>query len=213
MKLAQAKQLGGALIEVLRSDCTQIELAGSTRRGKPEPDDIEICAVPRTALCRLDDLFGQPIETYLTDHLAERLIELFDNPLFPWKLDSVTPRNGPNYKRLRHKTADVCCDLFITDKRRWGYTFVVRTGPADFGHALMAFALKQGKFFKDCLLHNHLPQFEEKNGKKVVKPCPKGDECPFIIETPDEFQFFNALGLLWLHPTERSVERLRVISK
>jgi len=71
----------------------------------------------------------------------------------------------------------------------------------------------QNKFFKDCLLHSHMPQFEEKNGRQVVKPCPKGEDCPLIAELPDETALFNALGLAWLPPAERFVERLRVISK
>ena len=47
MTLAYARDLAEALVELLRPACQRIEIAGSIRRGKARPNDIEIVAVPR----------------------------------------------------------------------------------------------------------------------------------------------------------------------
>lgn len=198
-----AYPLARELVGFLTPGCVRIEIAGSLRREKSEPGDIEIVAIPSLGTYEVRDLFDQVAERHAVNHLDQALDLLLDDGA--WIFDTEVKRNGPKYKRLKHVVSGICCDLFITDRRRWGYTFAVRTGPAEFSHALVTRALNHGHFFRDGLLHAHAPLFEMKQGKRETQPCPLGETCPNIIETPDEIDLFNVLGLTYIEPNRRSL--------
>lgn len=202
--------ISGELLFNLAPACDRIQLAGSVRREKPAPKDIEIVCIPSRGVYDVRDMFDLVVESRAINRLDD-LLSTFIHPGGPWQYDTQTPRNGEKYKRLRHVETGLCCDLFITDARRWGYTFTVRTGPAEFSHALVTRALNKGLFFRDGLLHGHAPEFEMKQGKREVKPCPLGEACPQIIETPDEPALFAALGLTYIEPARRSQADPRTI--
>lgn len=205
-----AYQLARELLAQLAPACDRIQIAGSVRRQKPEPHDIELCCIPSRGVYEVCDMFGLVSETIQINRLDDLLTTLI-HPGGAWQYDTETPRNGEKYKRLRHTASGICCDLFITDARRWGYTFTVRTGPAEFSHALVTRALNHQMFFRDGLLHAHAPEFEMKQGKREVKPCPLGEACPQIIATPDEPALFAALGLDYIEPAQRSQADPRTI--
>jgi DNA polymerase/3'-5' exonuclease PolX len=205
MKLDQIEPLANSLVEQLRSACVRIIVAGSIRRRKPEPGDIELVAIPALGHYTVADMFDEVREEHTVNHLDDALATLFD--LGDWKLDPVTPRDGPHYKRLRHVAAGMCCDLFITDRRRWGMIATIRTGPEDFSEELVKLAHRRGMFVRNGgLLHGHPPVF---NGEHKVQPCPLGERCTQIIETPEEADVFAALGLPWIEPAHRSAKLLQ----
>lgn len=208
MKLDQIEPLAHSLLDQLSSACVRIEIKGSIARRKPDPHDIELVAIPSTGHYTIKDMFDEVREEYTVNHLEDAILTLLD--LGAWEFDPVTKRNGPHYKRLRHITSGVCCDLFITGRRRWGVLATVRTGPNSqsdqFVTELMSLALRRGWFFKDWLLHGHQPEFD---GRRETKPCPSGERCGFIIETPEERDVFDALGLLWIEPWQRTVSALQ----
>lgn len=201
MKLAEIEPIAQSLVEQLRSACIRIAIAGSVRRRKPEPNDIEIVAVPSIGHYQISDLFGDTVEQHIVNHLDDAIDTLID--CGAWEFDPVTRRNGPRYKRLRHAASGLCCDLFITDARRWGVIYTIRTGPGDFSKALVTYAHQRKMFVESGLLHGHPPLFDAE--RKVV-PCPLGEECSQIIETPEERDVFAALGLLWVDPSQRRPE-------
>jgi DNA polymerase/3'-5' exonuclease PolX len=47
MKYQEALKIAQETVELLRPHCERIEIAGSIRREKPEPNDIEIVAIPK----------------------------------------------------------------------------------------------------------------------------------------------------------------------
>lgn len=194
-------ELADQLLDLICPGTVRREKAGSLRRQKPDPKDIEIVCIPRIDEMIYLDLFGNPGQRIVVNHLDEALARLLEAG--QWEFDPIVPRNGPAYKRLRHIETHAACDLFITDARRWGYTYTIRTGPAEFGHALVTRAWNMQCFFKDCLLHAHPPVFEFKGDKKIVRPCPRGENCAQIVETPDEPALFGALGLTCWPPAER----------
>lgn len=198
MQLAQVQPIAQSLVEQLSSACVRIAIAGSVRRQKPEPQDIEIVAIPSLGRYAVQDLWGIDVEEHSVNHLEDALVTLFD--LGEWEFDPALRRNGPRYKRLRHIASGVCCDLFITDARRWGIIYTIRTGPGDFSKALVSFARRNGMFVQDGLLHKHLAEFDAAG---EVKPCPAGERCMRIVETPEERDVFKALGLQWLEPKQR----------
>lgn len=196
MKLDDAYEIARSLVNDLVSVCDRITIAGSIRRGVPEVKDIEIVAVPRVTVDVVQDMFGHEIDSFEILHLENHLGDLFDLELgWNWEIDPDQPKNGPRQKRLRHKRTGICCDFFLTTDRGWGGCLAIRTGPWEFSKALVTIARRQRKHVADgYLIHQHT---KPKNG------CSKGPACPLIIPTPEEADFFAALGLPWIEPSER----------
>jgi len=197
MDLEHARQLAVALSLALEPGCERINVAGSVRREKPEPHDLEIVAIPRIERVSTGNLFGEMSELEV-DHFEPALNAVLEAGL--WEFDPVLKRNGPRYKRLREVRTGMCCDVFLATYAGWGGAMVIRTGPADFSHDLVTLALRQRKHVADgYLVHGHM---KSENG------CPKGSSCPLIIPTLDELAFFGALGLPWCEPKDRTAEWL-----
>lgn len=201
MKLELIQPVAQSLLDQLSSACVRIEIAGSVRRQKPDPKDLELVAIPAIGHYSITDLFGTVVEEHAINHLEDALGTLYD--LGVWQLDPVLKKNGPAQKRLLHLPGGLCCDLFITDRRRWGAIFAIRTGPSDFSKALVSYAHRRAMFIKHGLLHGHAPVFK-RDGSGDVEECPQGEACPRIVETPEERDVFTALGLPWIEPARRS---------
>lgn len=204
MQHTTAYELAQDLQAQLSSACVRIELAGSLRRGKAEVGDIELVAIASTGLFTTPDLFGNPSSNVAVNHLDDALTTLYAQG--QWRLarnpETRKPlRNGDAWKKLQHAATGLLCDLFITDRRRWGYTLAIRTGPSEFSKELVTRALYRKNFFKDGLLHNHAPV---RNAQREVQPCPAGADCPSIIPTPEERDIFTALGLPYIEPDDRT---------
>ena len=187
--MSTIQELAQELLEELRPGCERIEIAGSIRRGELEPKDIELVAIPRiTGTIGGSDFFGNLIDADVHNELDELVNDMVRKPLDdqPWHMDSILRRNGLKYKRLRHVDANVCCDLFIVTPETWGAQFAIRTGPADFSHMLVTRALRLGMKQEDGRLW------------RIHR-----DDTKTVIETPEERDYFAALGLPWIEPEMR----------
>lgn len=180
------QQFAKELRDLLAPACERIEIAGSVRRGKAEPKDIELLAIPKMLPQVSEDMFGAVVSQTVISALDGALMSLVENG--PWEFDQVLRRNGSKYKRLSRfdNGRDVCCDLFIVTAETWGAQFAIRTGPADFSHMLVTRALRMGMKQED----GRLWRIHRDNTKTV-------------IETPEERDYFAALGLPWLEPEQR----------
>jgi len=197
MNHAQALQLASGLRLALEPGCERIEIAGSVRREKPDPHDLELVAIPKSTFVEAGNLFGEMshIEYDEFEPALQHLLEVGQ-----WEFDPVLKRNGPHYKRLRHVRTEICADIFLTTPAGWGGALAIRTGPADFSQGLVTVALRQRKHVADgYLIHGHM---------KPESGCPKGSSCSLIIPTPTEEAFFQALGLPWCEPKDRTAEWL-----
>lgn len=206
MRLKDAYAIAADLLTQLSSACVRIEIAGSIRRQKADVGDIELVAIPSIGDYEVKDMFEHVVERHHVNQLEDAINSLLT--VGGWVWDTEVKRNGPKYKRLKHAHSGLCCDLFITDQRRWGYTFTVRTGPGEFSKALVSRALIRKMFFKDGLLHNHPPVYVEKNGVREVKPCEAGERCLRILPTLDEADMFAALGLAYIEPKDRTLSAI-----
>jgi len=98
--------------------CQRAVIAGSIRRGKAEPGDIEVVCQPV-----MGGMFGDT-----------------PSPEFYARLD-----NDPPGKRIKGKTkyrqydlGEIVLDLFIvTPPAEWGVILTIRTGPAEFSHNIV----------------------------------------------------------------------------
>ena len=188
MKWQQAWEIGMEVVEALSPACDRIMIAGSVRRHKPEPKDVEIVYIPRMVSERVD-LFN-----YGDVPATETLIRDLVNRGF-WAFDEQVRRNGPLYKRMvQHPLANgdpVVIELFRADHDNWGYILALRTGPGDFNKIWATHSWDGGCLPADIALKDG---YLWRSGKPVAMPS--------------EEEFFAAVGLpCWL-PEERSAIRL-----
>lgn len=200
MQYVTAMDLALRITKRLAPYTRQIAIAGSLRRMKPTVNDIEIVCEPL-----IDVVPGQlGMFESTADHAVtvNRLFEVLD----AWRSDGTATVNhmgqrgawgernrrffvSPNLVPIRTGEALEKIDLFIvTPPAEWGAIMVLRTGPADFGHALMLYL-------------NYYTSLQHRNGALW-----DGNRK---IATPDERAFFDAVGLPYWKPEQRSVAALR----
>lgn len=205
MKRAAALSIAQNLIGEIGPGCDRIQIAGSLRRGTRDVKDIEIVAIPNRVQVDETDMFNEVISSSIVSSLDTLLDAKLISGSFAWEKDEGVKRWGPRYRRLSHLETGISCDLFLTLEPLWAYTLTIRTGPAKFSQAIVTLALRRGWHFTGCTLHLH--------AKIRGKPCPQGEKCAFIKPLGDEPELFNALGLPWCEPAERSADWLWVIEK
>jgi DNA polymerase/3'-5' exonuclease PolX len=185
--LAAAKDLRSLLAVA----CDRMEIAGSVRRRKPSVHDLELVAIPTIDEAESGDLWGTPV---IVNRLEDRIAGLIDRSVIEPRRVVVnradgtveeSRRMGAAYKALVYQGLPV--DLFITDAERWGCIFALRTGPGDWNTRLVT----------DC--KRYFRSVADGRVLHLGKPVP----------TPEEADFFRALGVPWVEPQDRHVDRLR----
>jgi DNA polymerase/3'-5' exonuclease PolX len=116
MKYLKAKEIAEAVLEKLKPHCERIEIAGSIRRKKANPNDIEIVAIPKPYDV---DFFELGIATIVNQWEKVR-------GELPCK---YTQRILPEGIKL---------DLFFATVDNWGLIYAIRTGSAEFSHKKLA---------------------------------------------------------------------------
>ena len=97
---------------------------------------------------------------------------------------------GPKYYRLKYKNYKL--DIFsVMPPAQWGVIYTIRTGSADFSHWLVQSGWNRGIKVEDG-------QIVEK-GKLMV--------------TPEEEDVFRALGLPWVEPKDRTLEKTKELNQ
>lgn len=108
MKLGFAKELADDFKKQIQPYCSRVEVAGSVRREKPDPRDIEICAIPQ-------DLFGLKKIMDLQYYIKGRFPSLYSQITFQGEK----------------------IDIFWCRPENWGNIFLIRTGPWEFSKKIM----------------------------------------------------------------------------
>lgn len=184
MNLKTAYDVAKEVISALWPACERVEVAGSVRRRKLTPKDIEIVFIPKMVL-RPMDMFNTELEA-ATDLVIDRLV---DQKVLAW--DEAVKRNGPRYKRLIHVTQKVVVELFAAQEDNWGLILALRTGPGDFNKMLVSHPWQGGAMPMDMMMRDgYLWQRGEKLASRT------------------EEAFFEQMGLPYWSPEARSVERL-----
>lgn len=170
-----------ALAARLRPSCSELQIAGSLRRGRDTIKDVEIVLVskviePPDAIER--DLFGFPIHRRgRPAHLA------IDEPLDALLRsgDITNPERKAWGDRLRRFVLEgappIPVELYMTEPSRFGWILLIRTGPVDFSKFCVTRAKRRGLQVRDGGLYRR-------------------DE---LVQTPTEDAAFAALG--WDTPT------------
>ncbi len=199
MTLALGRQLADHLITLLAPVCERIEIAGSIRRGQREVHDIELVAIPRLVQHGGQlDLFGGVTNAKINSLLDEKLDLLLISDFIVKRphlstSDFITAW-GAKYKKflvardgkaITRLSTLVQVDLYITTAPQWGSIFTIRTGPAEFGHALVTY------------IKNHTPYRQQDGGLIDIR-------TGTFVPTPEEQDYFAAVGLRYVPPEKRN---------
>lgn len=119
---------GAAVVKHLSPFCDRIEIAGSVRRGKPFPKDIEIVCLPKL---ETRDLFG----------LDKGPVSGFIEKVNSWKKVRGEP-TGKYTQRIL--PTNLVLDLFIVEPENFGMQLLIRTGPAKFSSWILSLFKERG---------------------------------------------------------------------
>ena len=184
--LAEAQHIAGQIVGQLDPSCERLVGAGSLRRRRPDVGDIELVAIPR--------FIEEPSGLFETVQVS-----LLDRALAREERDQVLERlsGGDRYVKLRHVRSGLQVDLFIVPPpASFGVLLAIRTGPAAYSQRLVTLARRQGNHVADGALRLGL--------RDHSTPAEKLCTCP-VIPTPEERDFFAALGLAYVEPEARWV--------
>jgi hypothetical protein len=207
MTLAFAQQMADALVELLAPACERIEIAGSVRRQKARPNDIEIVAVPCERISRQPSLdspleLGKPERTNLLD---ARCDELLKQGVLEKRPDSRGRHCwGTGIKRaVFFRGQDYApVDLFqVIEPRQWGVIYAIRTGPGDFNRMLVT----SQRWGGGCPLDRKVAggrvwfidpsreDYARMPASKFAKLAEKGQVEATMVPTATEEEFFDQL--------------------
>lgn len=178
----QALRLANELLKMLRPACRRIEIAGSLRRNCRQIGDIEFVAIPVIEVMQYKDLLG---EVYRTDTTS-----LIDVALANFN----KIKNGPKYKQFLYKGMPV--DLFLQTPETWSVNFMIRTGSKDFAKWMVTHQGNGGAMPGD-MRSDEARLWRWQNGQWNV------------LDTPQEEDVFEAVGLDFVPPDQRGQGRWR----
>lgn len=221
-----AHVLADKIVRELSPSCVRVEVVGSVRRRKREVGDIEVLAVPRLRPGLIPGVAGAG-----TSELEDRLREL----QVAGRLVTPAVRNGPLWKTFElAKWPGVRLDVFVLPEERadsWGMNQAIRTGPADFSAALVAYQGTRGKggvrglLPPDLLVRDGFVLWRLLGGQhdEARKPDRAGDDLRYFddadedpmtgeaigcwcvrVPTPTEADVFEAYGLDFVPPEARA---------
>lgn len=189
---ATAHRVASQLVGLLEDACERIEIAGSVRRQKATVHDLEIVAISRRGRAPIHGLFETTwVDVDELDEALDALRQSGTLTLRPVLVErangsqEIQTRDGEAYKALSYQGVPV--DLFITDAERWGAILALRTGPFDWNQRLVT----------DC--KRHFRQLQDGRVLHLGRPVP----------TPEEADFFRAMGVPWVEPRDRTADALR----
>ena len=131
MELEKVRGIAEDLKKQLSPYCERVEIAGSIRRQKPEPGDIELLCIPKYR----SDI--NLLDSRITLIMGQGMLALRRN-----KRGNTT--FGPKNKLLVHVESGIGIDVFSTTEECWWVALVVRTGPKESNIAIAVAAQKKG---------------------------------------------------------------------
>ncbi len=190
MDFQQAISIAITIKETLAPHCDVIEIAGSIRRGKQNPKDIEIICLPSTR--PILDVFGEEAGRKRTQGFVHAVEGL-------GVIEKGCPKEG-RYLRIGLKEG-IALDLFIPQQVDYYRQLAIRTGPSDYSHKVIATSwLKKGW----C---------GTPDGLRKISDCKK-KSANWVVVNKDyklppawlsEKEFFEWLGIKYIEPSLRTV--------
>ncbi len=182
--LREAQNLLDKILVELSPSCERIEIAGSVKRRKLYPGDIEAVCIAKHQLSMFADIQG---ESLLEIKLAMLLAQ---GRLLPGGKD------GPLRKCYKIPSRpDLNFELWITTPEKWGYTVAVNTGNARFSKSLVTSQRFGGRM---------PPNMVVRGSRYCANGVPQ--------DTPEESDVFDICGGFWVEPWDRTDQAVRDFS-
>lgn len=179
--LSKASEIAGEIVGVLKAYCDRIEVAGSIRRKKPDVGDIELVIKPKMILNPQSVLIGEPTMKDFTEAGIKDAMTLGYLAIHP-----KDKKMGSKYKKMWSPKGEVQVDIFIVrPPATWGVIYAIRTGPADFNKRIVTECQSKGIRVREGTVEKYIDGLWRR------------------VPTPEEQDFFFALGLPYQAPEER----------
>ena len=192
--LSACQKIAVEICYKLQPFCEKINIAGSVRRNKQEPKDIEIICIPKKEV--LKDMFGWD-EGVIVDLQFQKEVEQLGE----------TIKGKPDGKYMQIKLPQgIILDLFMPDDFDYYRQYAIRTGSADYSFKVIANGWKKkGWCGSDKGLRKISDCVETKtpDGKSKWKCVKANAELPPVWQS--EEQFFEWLGIKYLPPNRRNI--------
>jgi DNA polymerase/3'-5' exonuclease PolX len=125
VELTKAREIADDLKRRLEPVCERVEVAGSIRRQKPNPKDIELLVIPKYN--GLADMLDREIQTLMLKGILDCRLNKRGHRVY-----------GPKNKLMLHIPSGMAVDLFSSTESNWGMALFVRTGPKEWNIRAMS---------------------------------------------------------------------------
>jgi len=141
MKLKLAQNIAESLKSKLAPYCERIEIGGSIRRKKPEPNDVELVCIPKFAEIGTGQIqLDGAASTVSTNLLSNELHQHFNVHKGGEKYFQIGVFDG---QIIGHRQY-INVDIFMATHTTWGYIFMLRTGPREFSKFVVTELKRRG---------------------------------------------------------------------
>ena len=185
--LAEARVLAAEAVELLKGTTERLDIAGSIRRNKATIGDVEIVLRPRIDnVPEIGTLFEGATKPVNLEF--EKVEELLRQGIFEHRVDEKGHKCcGERFQRLLYKgfPLDIFCCL---PPAEYGVILLIRTGSKEFNERFVLQWAAGGKILKAGMQIKDGALYEL--GRK--------------IPTPEETDVFEAVGLSYIEPWERT---------
>ncbi len=154
----------------------------------PSCERIEIAGTLRREKAQVHDIDLVAIARY-----ESKSVDLFGTAIPHSLLEDAlagigqAKKNGPRLKQILLPEGIYLEIYIVAPPAQWGAMFTLRTGPADFSHWLVT-PKRQG---------GAMPSYLQESGGALWR------KSGGMLGTPEEIDFFRALGLEWIEPRDR----------
>lgn len=192
-ELEHARRIVGELADLIRDVCDRLEVGGSIRRGRPTVKDAELIAISKHG--RASELWDW-IENLVRIGTVEKAI-------YTDKNGKQSPRWGQKYRGILFQEIKV--EIFLATETNWGFQKALRTGPGDANTYIMSYLIQQRarlRFIDGDGWYSPGGLWHKPKDKWLA-------EDKVQLNIPDEDTFFALLGMPYLPPNERTLDRYK----
>lgn len=195
MNLKQAQEIAHNVCVRLQPFSVRLNIAGSVRRQKPDVKDIEVVCLPRYVTAAQESLFDEVVaSTIISSNYVEAVKSL-----------GRIVKGKPDGKYMQiHLPQRINLDLFMPDDFDYFRQYAIRTGSAEFAAKQIAAGWRRKgwcgsdkglRLISDCM------ETKQPDGKSKWTCINGKAERPPVWQSEQEF--FEWLGITWVHPKYR----------
>lgn len=189
MKREDVLPLAKKVCAALQPLCERVCIAGSIRRLKPEVNDVDIVAMPKS----VDHLSPLGFPTHFTEPWVWS--QLIPQTLTKGELKLKSLEAGQELLRFSFRNSELQVDIYRARPETWGVILLVRTGSREHNVKLCTLARSKGLMLSAS---QGVIEVKETGLRPTI-----GEPC--IIASRTEEEIFNALGLAFVEPKDREV--------